>query len=101
MSRPTITEMLMLDSHLSKVDDPIEVGPETTVQAPTSAQKWWTSVLLGMLFAIVSSSFCYGITNWATNKCGGISTSKSGGPTLVGLLIHTVIFILLVRIVLG
>lgn len=74
---------------------------DSLLQAPTSAQKWWAALLVGMLFAIVSSCWSYGITNWFSKRCVGFSTSRPGGPTLVGLLIHTIIFIILIRIILG
>jgi hypothetical protein len=119
MSKPTVAELLMLNSHLTKVDDEAIEGHNedndgnvatkwladntvttTNAQVPTGAQKWWCSLLLGMLFAIVSSCWLYGITNWMSKKCTGTVIYKSGGPSLAGLLLHTVIFTLLVRLIL-
>lgn len=102
-----IIDLLLLDSHMNKTDDRNEnksynINEDTMIQAPTSAQKWWTALLLGMLFGIISSSFLYGITNYCSKKTIGFKTYDScGGATLIGLLIHTVIFILIIRLILG
>jgi hypothetical protein len=66
------------------------------IQAPTSAQKWWASVILGMLFFIVSSSFMFGITSSVFGVAG-----TAHHTSVVQHLVHAVIFILLVRIILG
>lgn len=67
---------------------------------PTNGQKWWAALLLGFVFAIVSSPAAYYATSYVTTSLGGISLTVGPGPNLVGLLIHTLIFILIVRIIL-
>lgn len=65
---------------------------------PTSSEKWWCSFILGILFALISSSFVYGITN---GIFGMTWTEGVGGPTIFGLLLHTLVFILIIRLLLA
>ena len=77
---------------------------------PTSGQKWWAAVLLGFVFALVSSPAAYSITSAITTSTLGLSlidnTTNIQGvqrfylPNFIGLLIHTLIFIVIVRIIL-
>lgn len=67
---------------------------------PTNGQKWWAALLLGLVFAVVSSPAAYQATSYVTSSLGGIELTSGPGPNLVGLLIHTLVFILIVRIIL-
>ena len=76
---------------------------------PTSGQKWWAAVLLGFIFALISSPAAYSVTNKISTSTIGVSlveTTTSQGvpifylPNFIGLLIHTLIFIIIVRIIL-
>jgi hypothetical protein len=65
----------------------------------SSQQKWIISIFAGLLFAIISSNVVYGFTN---KLFGGFNLGPlyvKGGPTVTGLIIHTIVFILLVRLV--
>lgn len=73
--------------------------PHDGLQAPTSAQKWWCAVLLGFIFAILASGISFQTTN-SLSLMVGFRTYNEQGPTLAGLLIHTGIFILLMRLIL-
>ena len=66
----------------------------------TNSQKWWLAILFGTLFAIFSSNFVYRITNEITCSGGLPGTYGDGGHTGFGILLHTVIFIFLTRLVL-
>ena len=66
---------------------------------PTPAQKWIAASVLGLLFGIVSSPVAYSLTDAVTSRAG-VRTSKGGGPTLPGLILHSVVFALIVRILL-
>jgi hypothetical protein len=63
--------------------------------------KWWASFLTGFVFAIVSSPASYFVTTTATEFFGGLGTSSGKGANYAGLLLHTIIFILIVRLMLG
>lgn len=90
---------LLNKSKLSQVNnaDGTESGYDNSTA--TSGQKWWAAIILGFIFAIISSLFFYTITNAIFTSLGGLPTAY-GGPTLIGLILHTVIFILIVRLIL-
>ena len=67
---------------------------------PTSGQKWWAAVICGFVFALISSPAAYYATSMVSTSLGGIPLAYSPGPNFFGLLIHTLIFILLIRIIL-
>lgn len=64
---------------------------------PTSGQKWWAAVLLGFLFALISSPAAYNITSKVILDDKIFAQQK---VNLTGLFIHTIIFIIIVRIIL-
>lgn len=75
-----------------------EETPFVAKQLPvvaTNAQKWWFAIVAGLLFALISSPFVYGITNSFLGK-----TTTVGGPTFWGILLHTIVYILLLRLLL-
>src|SRR3982750_379896 len=60
----------------------------------TNAQKWWLSILLGFVFAIISSPLAYYLTSTITTSLGGLSMIEGHTlpeilyvPNLVGLAI--------------
>jgi hypothetical protein len=67
---------------------------------PTSGQKWWASIVLGFIFALVSSPAAYYATSKITMSLGGASLTNGPGPTYAGLLLHTIIFIIIIRVIL-
>jgi hypothetical protein len=88
-------DTLLNESKLSQVNN----SDGTTETFATSGQKWWAAIILGFIFAFISSIFFYAITNGISTSLGGLPTMH-GGPTLIGLILHTVIFILVVRLIL-
>jgi hypothetical protein len=69
----------------------------------TNQQKWIGALVAGLLFLILSSSFAYQLTNKLFTAIGGpkASTVTAGGqPTTLGLISHTIVFILLLRLIL-
>jgi hypothetical protein len=72
---------------------------ENINQVPTNSEKWWAAITLGVLFALFSSGILYSITNSIISS-PGINTwsGDCGGPTVFGLLLHTIIFTIVVRI---
>lgn len=94
-----LPETLLNDSRISPSGSgSLDEAPNCT--KPTSGQKWWASVLLGFIFAIISSPAAYYVTSKVTTSLGGMALTVGPGPNLVGLLIHTIIFILIIRIIL-
>lgn len=64
---------------------------------PTSKDKWIISVISALLFLLIASPFMYMLTNRLTNSFGMI-TSIGGCPNIAGLIIHTLVFLLIVRL---
>lgn len=100
---PHLHEKLLIDSRISPIGSGvIEDKPNCTV--PTSGQKWWAAIILGVLFALISSPPAYAITSKISTTLGGMPlytfTDTYPGQTLLALFIHTLIFILIVRILL-
>lgn len=60
----------------------------------SNSEKWWVSIIAGVVFAVVSSPWLYSITNQIFSG----ALSNGGGPTLQGLLLHTIVFILIIRL---
>ena len=54
----------------------------------------WGSIILAILFFIVSSNFAYWLTNRLSTSLHGptLYSWVKGGPTLAGMIVHTIIF---------
>lgn len=59
-------------------------------------KEWIISFWSALVFLIISSPLLYKITNIVTYKIGFIS-STDGKPNIIGLILHTIVFLLLVR----
>lgn len=95
----SIQDSLLNDSRITPTGNGNPMSKPYCTQ-PTSGQKWWAAVLLGFLFALISSPAAYNITSQVTSSTLGITLMDGAGPNFVGLLIHTLIFIVIVRIIL-
>ena len=62
----------------------------------SSEQKWRITLFSAVLFLITVHPMTYNITNSLLGSIIG-STSLNGCPTNTGLILHTIVFILLVR----
>jgi hypothetical protein len=58
----------------------------------------WGSILLAILFFIISSGCLYWITNRLSTSIGGptLYSFARGGPTLSGVVVHTLVFFAIV-----
>jgi len=86
-------DKLLSHSRFSQMNDG---SGETTVPEvpPTSGQKWWASILFGIIFGILSSPSAYNVT-------GAIL----GYPCVMNFnfslwILHVIIFILVIRLIL-
>ncbi len=68
--------------------------------APSSGQKWWLAILLGIVFALIVNPVSCFVTNYIATGLGSIPLLEGCGLTLAGLLVHTVIFVLCIRLIL-
>lgn len=105
-----VTDSLLNDSRITPTGNGNPNNKPYCTQ-PTSGQKWWAAVLLGFVFALISSPAAYYVTSKVTTSLGGITLMDGTGPidpmgvpgfkpNFVGLLIHTLIFIIIIRIIL-
>lgn len=92
-------ESLLNDSRIAPTGNGNSASKPFCTQ-PTSGQKWWAAVILGFVFALVSSPAAYYVSSKITTSLGGISTIDGNGPNFVGLLVHTIIFIIIIRVIL-
>jgi hypothetical protein len=68
----------------------------------TNGQKWVSALIAALLFALISSTMVYQLTNQLMVSIFGPSAATLGpkGPTLFGLILHSVVFLLVVRLIL-
>jgi len=75
--------------------------PKCDPKPGSSRDKWITAAMGGALFILVSSPFAYGITNSLITAVAGSNNNiadSDGCPKTVGLLIHSAIFGVIVRL---
>jgi hypothetical protein len=103
----TILESLKPNDKPSKVNevdvsvDPLDIKNQdssSTCECVTSNQKWLIAIILGIIFLIVSIPIIYNLTNTLLSKINIHTTNKKGLPTPFGLVLHTLIFIIIVRV---
>jgi hypothetical protein len=87
-------------SPLSKSISSSRFGDPITTSGLSEAQKWFLAIILGLIFAIFSSGLFYRLTNTIFSKMG-IPTYYGSEPSYFGLFLHTVIFILIIRLCLA
>ena len=64
----------------------------------TNEQKWTISVISGLLFYIIALPQTYEcITNPIVESLTGIELEKKGRPTTIGVVVHAIVFLLIVR----
>jgi hypothetical protein len=68
----------------------------------SNQQKWLGAIVAGLLFLILSSTFAYQLTNKLTTAIFGEKAATLGpnGPTVFGLILHAIVFVLLFRLIL-
>lgn len=77
------------------------VSPDKcTCASATSSKKWKISLIAGILFFIISSPMLYKVVDGLGKKLSGKLeiVDYYGKPTTLGLLVHSVVFILITRL---
>jgi len=62
----------------------------------SSSEKWQITFFSAFLFLLVVNPYTYNFTQYILGKVVG-TISVNGCPTITGLILHTIVFILLVR----
>lgn len=63
----------------------------------TTFDKWLIAAIMAVIFFILALPFIFSISNKATGLVGLKTINEQGTPTLTGVLLHTIIFIIVVR----
>lgn len=85
-----------------EIQDCFSSEPKSEDKSFTSAQKWWISLALALIFLIISSPFIYALTNGLSLVLGlPPMYVAGGGATTYGLFWHFIIFFLLTRLLMG
>ena len=66
------------------------------IQMSTSSQKWNISLFSVLIFLLVVNPYTYGLTDYIFRSFLG-RISVGGCPTTLGLLLHAIVYLLLVR----
>lgn len=64
----------------------------------SSADKWRVSLLSGLIFLLVSAPFTYDLVDKLLSPLGLNVVSSPGCPSTLGLLVHTLVFVLVIRL---
>jgi hypothetical protein len=64
--------------------------------APSSSMKWRISIFSALIFLLVVNPYTYELTNSLFSRFIG-PIARNGCPTTTGLILHTIVYILLVR----
>lgn len=64
----------------------------------TNEQKWIISLYSGILFALIASPWTFRLVNSLTANYFHV-IDENGCPTIYGLILHTAVFIIIVRII--
>ena len=72
-------------------------GTRTHTSQPNAYDKWRFSIIGGLIVLLIFNSYTFKLTN---GIFGNIVT-KSNCPTFFGYILHTIVYILLVRISMG
>jgi hypothetical protein len=68
-------------------------------KGPDNEKKWNISVYSGLLFFIIASPVLFRIVNNLTMNLSGTSIANEAGcPNMIGLILHALVFIIIVRI---
>jgi hypothetical protein len=67
----------------------------------TNSEKWMISLYSGLLFLVIASPLMYSLVNSITSAIGVETASENGCPKMVGLILHALVFLLIVRASMG
>ena len=64
----------------------------------SSYKKWQISIFSALIFILVIHPYTYMFTQKILGGCFGKIAESNGCPTYIGIIIHTIFYILLVRL---
>lgn len=82
------------EKSLSQGDNP------SSYQRFTKSQKWLVALVVAFIFFILASPATYNYVNVLTSTIGLNITSSDGCPNLGGVMVHSIIFLFIIRLLL-
>lgn len=67
----------------------------------TNLDKWGSALLMGLLFMVFASPYAYRATDFLAEKAEISISNSQGCPTLVGIAVHSLVFMLVVKLILN
>lgn len=64
----------------------------------TNTDKWRVSLLAGLVFLLISAPMLYRLVDRLLRPVGLNVADETGCPTTTGLLVHTAVFVVVVRL---
>lgn len=64
----------------------------------SNTDKWIIAAIIGIIFILLASPFLFNLTNYVCRPLGVPTRNPQGKPTVAGLVIHGIIFVLIVRL---
>ena len=64
----------------------------------TNFDRWLISIIIATIFFILALPFIFGMTNKVTKVVGLNTITENGTPSLLGVFIHAIIFLILIRL---
>lgn len=72
---------------------------EVIIVNPTS--KWVTAFIVALVFLFIASPYAFKLTNSVLIKLGIVVSDAEGCPSVLGLFIHALIFLLVIRLLMA
>jgi hypothetical protein len=63
----------------------------------TDMTQWQTALIVTLVFLLISNSYTYQLTQQIFGSIFAVA-NELGCPTMVGLILHTVVFLIIVRV---
>jgi len=101
----TFNEILLNDSRITPKGNGNSNARPICIQ-PTTIHKWWASIFLGLIFAILNSPPAYYLSNKLVDNINKmifpqyLLIDNIKYKNIIILILHTIVFILIIRIIL-
>lgn len=96
-------EMIDNDEMVDNVEMATQVDVDVVAEksAISNRQKWLISVMSGFLAMLIFNPWLFSLVNMVTTRLGPasfVTASVSGCPTIPGLILHGIVFVLISRL---
>jgi hypothetical protein len=99
MAQVHVNEKQETDAPGCKTSDVVVVEkPCDRVTGVSNMDKWIIAGIIGVLFILLASSWAFMASNFVFSKLGMPTVTKHGRPTIIGLVLHAIIFVIIVRL---